>query len=181
MISAIRVKWVPNEKPIITVCTQSFKQSDIRWHRHMDNYTTYVGPLLLSWYRQSEPQLEIHTEKKFELSDDTVEILTNPYVAPPYLDKHPEIIVAIQYTFDMQCMRDSIGNPAYMKVYQINAYLKETQADWRVGLVKDLSSGKEKIEAVKYSPALDGPQTQEYSEPHEVIKVYGEWNDNVKL
>ena len=177
----MRVKWVPNEKPIITICTQEFKWDDIAWRRHMDNYTAYVGPLLLSWYRQSEPQLHIKTEKKFNLGDNTVEVLSNPYVAPPYLDKHPEIICEIQFTFDMQSMRDGEGSPAYMKVYQINAYLKETQADWRVGVVRDLSSGKEKIEAVKFGPAHDGPQTQEYSEPHEVVKVYGEWNDKVKL
>ena len=181
MISAARVKWVPNERPIVTLFVQEFKWEDITWRRHMDNYTAYVGPLLLSWYRQSSPQLHIESERKFPLGDGTVEILTNPYVAPPYLDVHPEIIANIQFTFDIQSMRDGIGSPAFMKAYQLNAYLKETEADWRIGLVRDLSSGKEKIEAVKFSPAFDGPQTQEYSEPHEVIKVYGEWNDKVKL
>lgn len=178
MINTARVKWIPNEKPVVTLCTQTFKWDDLTWHRHTDNYTCYVGPLLMSWFRQKDPQLHINSEKTFVLNDGTTEILTNPYVAPPYMDRHPELICYVQFTFDMQEMRDAIGSPAYMKVYQLNAYLKETQSNWRIGLVKNLTSGKETIEAVKYDPSIyDGPQPNEYSEPHEVIKVYGEWHD----
>lgn len=182
MIRAARVKWIPNEYPIITLFVNGWDWEDVYWDRHMDNYTCMIGPLIHSWFRRKEPQLHIDLEKTFKLTDGTVEILSNPVVGFPYLDKYPQEIAPIQFTTDAQCMRDSIGNPCYIKAYTLNAYLKENNYDWRVGLVKPVNSDRARVEAVRYCPGVfDGPQCQEYSEPHEVVKVFGEWNDTNKL
>lgn len=182
MIRAARVKWVPNEFPIVTVMVNGWNWEDVIWQRYLDNYTATIGPLIFSYYRQREPQLRVDREMKFKLSDGTTEILTNPIASSPYLDKFPMELALIQFTTDIQCMRDSVGTPCFTKAYGLNAYLKENDYDWRIGLVKPVNGDRARIEAVKYCPGVfDGPQTQEYSEPHEVVRVFGEWNDTNKL
>lgn len=179
MIRAARVKWIKDQYPLITLLVEKFDWTDTTWKRYEDNYTTIKGNLIFSYYRQKGEVVDIQSEKKFELSDGTVEVLTNPCMGFPYLDRFPEELVAVQYTFDTQLMRDGVGKPCYVKAYWLNEYLREMIYDFRVGLVLNAETEMGRIEPVRVLTDKQNVlyHTNDYTTAHSVEKVFGEWND----